>query len=419
MRNEMESRRPGRAARVDRRRRGVALEALEARTVLNYTPLGYSLPDLTVRGAAPPVAAYGGTITVSVDVSNIGHSSLVEPTALEPGAVSRADAPASTLGVFLTTNPHRLTRNAVRIGTIDVPPIRQNSTLNLTETLAMPATRPRGLPRNGGDVFVIFRANDDQSVLEIDTTNNRARAAQPVRLAAYLPELAVEAFDAPPILSPGDAIAPSFRIANYGTAATILQAPVTVQLVASTDRFYGPTDIVLATYTIPNIPPLSTSPAFGRTVLGNVTLDAASNTRTVGGEVAVLPTEPGSYYIGLIVDPLQQIRQIRDIDGPRVPILEGLRVVGPAIHGVPTTSTTATPAPVENVFPTPAYGLITSPFFPPSELGTDGVVTVTTRAVARPARGPTRGAAYAGPRLNRPGRPGIVGLPSRRVDPTL
>jgi hypothetical protein len=418
MRMGREMGRSGRSPRVDRRRAPGNLESLENRTVLNYTPLGYSLPDLTVRGATPPVAAYGGTITITADISNIGHSSLVEPTALEPGAISQADAPASTLGVYLSTNPHRLTRQAVKIGTIDVPPIRQNSTLNLVQTLNMPATRPRRLPPNGGDVFVLFRANDDRSVQELDLTNNLAVGSQPMRLVVGLPELQIEALEVPPILSPGDSIAPSFRIANYGTAATMLQAPVTVQLVASSDRVFDPSDVVLATYTIPNIPPLSSSPSFARTVLGDVTLDAPPNTRTVGGQVVVLPSAPESYFIGLIVDPLRQIRQIRDLRVRRSPILEGLRPVGPPIHGLPPATTTTTPAPADNLFPTPAYGLITSPFFPPSEFGGPAVLTTSTRTVT-PTRSvprrPAQALAGAGRLANRPSLVRLIGLTPPRL----
>ena len=36
------------------------LEQLETRELLAYTPLGFSLPDLTVSGYASTVAAWGG-----------------------------------------------------------------------------------------------------------------------------------------------------------------------------------------------------------------------------------------------------------------------------------------------------------------------------------------------------------------------
>lgn len=382
------------------------LERLEARAVMNYTPLGASLPDLVARGSNPPVAAYNGQITVQVDVSNIGHSSMVEPMNLVPGSISNADAPPSILGVYLSTNPRRLTTRAFKLGEISVPLVRQNSTLNLTATFDMPTQRPPRFPGNGGRLYVFFRANEGRTIQEIDLSNNISRGAQAVQLAVGLPELAVIAFEVPPVLSPGDVIDPNFKIANFGTTNTSLQAPLTVQLVASTDDLFGPTDIILATYTIDSLPPLSTVPA-RRSVLGDVTLDDPSNVRTAGGIQVQLPSDPSQYFIGLIVDPLQQIRQIRDIDGPRIPFLEGLTNVGPPIHGQQPAGQFRAPAPASNLFPTPAYGLITSPFFPPSATGIDGSNPAFFQGVAGTNQRPT---GIAGRRAS-----GQANLPGRSV----
>src|SRR5438105_4542509 len=77
-----------RAERVRRRPDRIAPERLEGRELLSYSPLGFSLPDLTVTGRAAPIAAYGGPLAVEVDVRNLGASSLIEPLNLEPGAGS-------------------------------------------------------------------------------------------------------------------------------------------------------------------------------------------------------------------------------------------------------------------------------------------------------------------------------------------
>ena len=70
----------------DRRRPCLAIvETLERRELLAYSGLGFSLPDLTVTGFASPVASYGGPVTVTVNVRNIGASSTLEPLALSPG----------------------------------------------------------------------------------------------------------------------------------------------------------------------------------------------------------------------------------------------------------------------------------------------------------------------------------------------
>ena len=375
---------PGRGNRT-RHTRLSALERLETRTVLNYTALGSSLPDLTVVGSVPAVAAYGGPITLQVDVSNIGHSSMVEPFALVPNSVSTADAQPSIVGVYLSTNPHRFVRSqSVRIGGIDVPYLRQNSTFQLEGELAMPDTQPRGFPGSGGQLWVWFRADDTNTVSEIDNTNNVSRGAQSVQLFAPLPQLAIIALDVPPVISPGDAIAPSFKIANFGTVDTQPQGDVLVQIVASTDRNYGPEDIILGSYNIANIEPLANAPTLHQTVLGDVTLDNQPNILTIGGQEFTLPSDPKQYFIGVIADPLHTIRQISDLDGPRSSLLSEIQVVGPPIHGLPPANAIGTKAPTANIFPTPAFGLITSPFFPPDPTAT--VVAFATSSTAKPTK---------------------------------
>ena len=133
------------------------LECLEGRQLLAYSPLGFSLPDLIVSGTSSPLASYGRDVSVTVDVQNIGASSMIEPLALQPGAVSTADAPPSTVGVFLTPRQNSL-RGAIRIGTINVPFLRQNSLVRITQNIRLPQ-RPGGFPGNGGRVFLNFQAN--------------------------------------------------------------------------------------------------------------------------------------------------------------------------------------------------------------------------------------------------------------------
>ena len=82
-----------------------AIEALEGRQLLSYSPFG-SLPDLSVTAQAGAIAAYGGPITVTLDVQNLGASSTVEPLNLQPGSPSTADAPPSHVGVYLLRTPN-------------------------------------------------------------------------------------------------------------------------------------------------------------------------------------------------------------------------------------------------------------------------------------------------------------------------
>ena len=105
-------------------------------------------------------------------IQNIGASSLIEPLALQPGAVSTADAPPSTVGVFLSPRQNSL-RGAIRIGTINVPFLRQNSLVQITQNIRLPQ-RPAGFPGDGGRVFLNFQANAGNTIIEAGSTNNRS-----------------------------------------------------------------------------------------------------------------------------------------------------------------------------------------------------------------------------------------------------
>lgn len=365
----LDAHRPRGERRPRRRSALIALEQLEERKVLNYSPIGFSPPDLTVVGEAPAVAAYGGPITVAVDVVNLGHSSMAEPLALPQGSASRADALPSVVGVYLSRNPRRLTRSSIRIGEIAVPLVPQNSAVELSQTFAMPAARPRGLPGNGGNLYVFFRVDERRQAIDIDRTNNLQRAPEPVQLAPPLPQLETIGLDVPPVMQPGDAIQPSFKIANYGTTPVLPQGPVIVQLVASTDQNYGPTDVVLATYSIPDILPFSAVPTRGPTVLGDVNLDDPENVVTVIGDPVQLPPGPAIYNLGLVVDPLNQIREISEVVTPPGPGLQEIQRIGPPIAGLPPAGQVREPAPTLNSFPIPAFSPIRSSYQPNDTFG--------------------------------------------------
>ena len=110
--------------------------------------------------------------------------------------------------------------------------------------------------------------NPLQQVAESDFTNNRSKTASPVLIEAPLPELAVTGLDVPPVMQPGDTIQPNIQIANFGTADTTSQGPVTVALVASRTLTFGPGSSILAEYTVSNIPAVAQAPSQNQ-VLGD------------------------------------------------------------------------------------------------------------------------------------------------------
>ena len=331
------------------------IEALEGRQLLTYSPIG-SLPQLVVSGQAGAIAAYGGPITVTLDVSNQGASSMVEPLNLEPGATSTADAAPGRVGVYLlkTRNTRPGGAGSVLLGDIETPTIQQNSLVRITDTLTLPS-RPRSFPGSGGKVFLGFRPQGS-------LRQKNGGSPVPVLINAGLPDLAAIDIDLPSTIQPGDTVAPALKIANYGTVNTNTQGNVTVLLVASTDLNYGPTDVVLAQYVITSLPGLSEAPST-RVVLGDVNLDNPPNLTTLtttfnGSKVATLP--PGqSYYIGVIVDPLNQIRELNEIGRGSSSELRLVRRVQ-IVPGLPPAGILTTLAPVDNVFPIPAYAPLTT-----------------------------------------------------------
>ena len=332
-----ESRRTRRSGRDRGRGRArpdlAALECLEGRELMAYSPLGFSLPDLTVDGFAAPAAAWGGPLAVTVDVSNIGASTINEPLSLSGGLTSTADAQASTVAVYALRNP-RSFAGAVQVGSIDVPAIAQNNATQITSIITLP-NRPPGFPGDGGRVYLAFQANATGTVFESDTGNN---VSTPVllRIEAPLPELAAVGLDVPPVMQPGDTIQPNIRVANLGPNDTLDQGPVQVALVASTTPTFSRGSSIVAVYNVANIPGVYSAAAKGL-VLGDANLTPPQNVVTIAGDPVTLPLTPARYYLGVVVDPFGRIKQLHAVPNfvkPRNPFSLA-QPVGPPIGGLP------------------------------------------------------------------------------------
>lgn len=321
----------------------INLERLEGRELLSYSPFGFSLPDLTVTGVSAPTAAYGQTLTVQVDVHNIGASSMYEPYALEPGAFSTADAPPSEVGVYASTSRHFRPGDAIFLGEIDIPFVVQNSTVTVVDTVVLPDFGP-GLPREGKTLYIFFEADTNNVIAEVDETNNFQLKGVPVVIQPPLPELSGVVFDVPRIVQPGDSLRPTIKIANFGTVDPAAQAPVLVYLVASTDEDFGPGDTILADFLIEPDPitgvevrPLSDVPlASPRALQADiVTIYNQPNVVTLVSPQVTTPTEPGEYFVGVIIDPNEEIVQISDLNEGRSSRLFPVRPVGPRQRFLP------------------------------------------------------------------------------------
>ena len=231
--------------RAQRRLDLAAVEHLESRALLASSSLGFSLPDLTITGQAGPRAAWGGVLDVSAILQNIGASTTTEPFAQAPattaptpgspyGSTSTADAPDTTVTVLLSRSARSI-KGAVTLGTIQAPPVSQNSVEQLADSFALPS-RPKGFAGAGGKFYVWFVANSSNSTLEVTRANNISKPVAVQVTGQPLPELRAIAVALPSSLSPGDTVIPEIQIENFGTANPNLQGPVTVYLVASVTR---------------------------------------------------------------------------------------------------------------------------------------------------------------------------------------
>ena len=225
------------------------------------------------------------------------------PTPGSPyGSTSTADAPESTVDVLLTRTPKSL-KGAVTLGTIEAPPLGQNSVEELDASFRLPA-RPSGFPGNGGKFYVWFVANPTNGVLEVTRSNNVSKPVPVMITGQALPELRAIALGVPNSLHPGDTITPQIQIENFGTADPDVQGPVTVYLVASVTKSFTLGSSIVAAYTVNSIPPVSQTPTQGNfRTFAQLIVDQPNNVVTILGNPVTLPTSPKKYFLGVVVDP--------------------------------------------------------------------------------------------------------------------
>jgi hypothetical protein len=311
-----------------------------------FSPLGFSLPDLSITGSAATRAAWGGTLGIVATVLNTGTSTITNPIAQAPGSVTTADAPTSTVAVVITPRPH--SGRAVTIGTFQAPPVSQNSLEQIAETFTLPA-RPAGFSGGGGKFFIHFIVNSNGAVLESTKINNFGPPL-PVQVAnRALPELRATDLEVPASMQPGDTIEPLITVTNLGTAAS--GSPVQVALVASTTKNFTVGSSIVALYNLnTSIPPASAVP-LGGTIAAFSQTTPPSNSFTFAGPAVTLPTSPRKYFLGVVVDPFGAMQQL---SLPKNPFAQ-IHVVGPPVANLPPAGVVSTAN--TNAFPLPASGV--------------------------------------------------------------
>ena len=389
-----DDRREGRNDRPRRHPGRIVVEGLETRQLMTYSPYGYSLPNLAVSGYAAQVGAWGGAFSVDVTVQNQGASSLIEPTHIFPSTTdpntggtiitgSNVDAKAAIVDVYASTKPNATT-GLIKIDSISIPAISQNSQFTTNATFNLPS-RPRGFPNNGGKIFLTYILESNQPISQAGQGPAFFRVPLPVKIVNPLPNLQVIAEDIPRVLQPGDVISPTIQIENFGAGNPALQGPVTVDLVASLDKNFGPGDSVIGSYVIQSLPGLSQVPTqipgnlgivslaqsfnlnqpYGLTTPANVNglfnLVAPVNVNTTTIGPIKLPTTPGFYYIGIEIDPTAAIKMTH----PPIPALMGVLPVGPPNLQLPPSTQLINTSGIVPVFPALPYTVLAPTPKPP------------------------------------------------------
>ncbi|WP_152049764.1 hypothetical protein [Tautonia marina] len=362
--------RRGNERKTRRRSAPVALESLEGRQLLAYTPLGFSIPDLAIADAyTGPVGAYGGPISVTVEVSNLGQSSIPEPLAQFPGSASTADAGPTEIAVYFNSRGHGPARNRVLLGTLDVPAIPQNRLAQVTGTFTLPDMPPMGFPGLGQTGFITLELDPDRLIRDLDRTNNVLRQAETFQIVPNQPQLQAIALGLPPVMNPGDTIVPQVKVANYGAAPSNVEGPAIVQVVASQDTTFSPDDIVLGTFTVDNILPLSQAPT-KNFVPGDVNLVDPPNVVLLDAVLPVALPETGApYYVGVVIEPVATMEVAQAShhgDGVRLQLPQ---MVADSGLGLPPAGVVGLPSPPDRPFPFPPFD---TPTGTPTPFPTDG-----------------------------------------------
>jgi hypothetical protein len=348
---------------------------LEGRQLLSYSSLGYSLPDIAITGQAGPVAAWGGALTVKVTLKNTGASTIDEPLSLTPVTQvftgpdgrsvptyfvpSSADAGEVPIVAYLTPRPRSLV-GAIALGTFLSPSLAQNNIEQFPETFSLPQ-RPSNLPATGIYYIRLF-ANPGQTIIESSYANDLSPPI-PVRFVSLgLPMLRVTALDVPPVMQPGDTIAPTIQITNLGSASTAAQGPVQVALVESTTPDFNLGSKIIALYTLSSaIPGQSSAPIVANAhhharlfggKLQNNNVTQGSNVETFTAAPVTLSTSPSVYFVGIVIDPNNRLVQL-SLPTNR---LEQIHQVGPATSGLPPAGVVSS-TPLSQPFPNPPDGV--------------------------------------------------------------
>jgi hypothetical protein len=332
-----------------------SIERLESRELMAYSPLGVSLPNLTVSGYAGPLAFWGGPIAVNLNVSNAGGNTQLQPLSLAPGAATTADAGPFYVSVFVVARPGTRHSATLFLGNASFPQgLQQNASVQQTANFNLPTIHPGFSSAYGSKVYLELVVNPNNQVnVGNPFQNTYLNLQNPIRITPPAAAVSVVGSDLPSVLQPGDTIAPNFELANFGAISTTVGGTLDVQLVASRSRFFNRGTTVIANYPVEVVQPQSNAPTQDF-VPANVNLQQQSNFETIRGGPVTLPTSPRRYYIGFVVNPQTVVPALASLRRPQPLLISQVRTVGPPIPGLPPAGVIGQQiTPFPNPFPYP------------------------------------------------------------------
>jgi large repetitive protein len=293
--------------------------------------IGPELIMTTVTG--PSVGAQGSTITITNAISNVGCG----------------DAPSTTLGLYLSTDPI-ITTTDIRIGTRVTPVLTAGLTSTSATTLTLSATLPSGIYYLGGI------ADYGNGLLEGSEANNSIVGAT-IEIQPGI-DLIVAAAEGLANAATGMQISITNLVRNIGTAGV---GPFSVGIFISTNDTIGTNDIRIGTNTVPG-------------------LVAGQSTTNVTTFVIANTISPGLYYLGVIADDLGIAPEIDETNN-----ILGLGVIdivlGPDLVVTSMTGPASAPAggslSVTNTVVNTGSGQANISFRVGVYLSTDNIITLT------------------------------------------
>jgi subtilase family serine protease len=226
--------------------------------------LGGGQPDLVVTGltATPATINSGDRVNVTFNIKNQGTAS---------ASATRQDI------VFSTDDT--ITAQDTVLASVNASTLAPQAMVSFTQSLVIPMNTA------SGRYFIGVISDAGTTVTESNETNNTASFAITVN---SMPDLRVTNFKVTPTSAkPGDTVRIEYVVTNQGTDNA---AAHTEEIRLSTDNMLSTTDSLLATQQVAGLKPGDTS---------RTSIDVRIPASTV----------PGSYFIGVIVDPRNAISE--------------------------------------------------------------------------------------------------------------